>query len=158
MNNSLIRFGTALMMIVGLSTSTAYAGRGHGEGHGGGFRMIPEKALKKLNLSAEQEKKLKEIRESGSSEFDQLQKSVKDARQELKTKMTSENASDEELRQSFSKLDSKQSEMRRKGFERMLQIRSVLNPAQRKQLADMIEKRASKMKDRKGRFHADDEE
>jgi Spy/CpxP family protein refolding chaperone len=135
-------------------TVNADPGRGHGRGwHTGGDEdgafggVPPEKALKQLNLTADQQKKLKEIRDSSKGEVQGLRDSLKSLRKDLKDKMASSTATEDDIKKSFSSVQSKQIEIRQKVFDRMLQVRALLTPEQRKEMAQLVEKRFEKMRE-----------
>ncbi|MEW6054970.1 MAG: Spy/CpxP family protein refolding chaperone [Bdellovibrionota bacterium] len=134
--------------------STSYA-RGKGGPSDGFDHLFHQRTLKQLNLNEEQKKKLQDIRKEARSDRKDQRESLKTSHEELKKKMASD-ASEDELRKQFSEIQAKRAELQKGRFERMLKVRAVMTPEQRKQLMEIAEKQKDKRKG-KWRNHNHDE-
>jgi Spy/CpxP family protein refolding chaperone len=111
-------------------------GRGQGNGQGrGGDRWIS-----KLNLSADQQQQIEQIRQSSQGEFDRLQEQTRQAHEQMRQLM-SDNASDSQLRNQHRQLQELNQQMGNLRFEQMLKIRAVLTEAQRRELGENMQER-----------------
>lgn len=114
----------------------AVARPGHGEfGGGPGFGMG---FLKKLDLSADQKAKLKEIRQGGKDQMKSLREAAKQSRQALKDAMAG-NADDGKLTALFADSQAKHQAMVSFGFQQLLKVRAILTPDQRAKVRSLIE-------------------
>jgi periplasmic protein CpxP/Spy len=96
----------------------------------------PQQELRDLGLSDEQWKKLKAIREeaqkSGRAESVQsLHKELRDLRQSFKELLKSD-APSQQVLQAFAKIQNAEQSLRQARFERVLHLRDILTPEQRK--------------------------
>ncbi|WP_204105348.1 MULTISPECIES: Spy/CpxP family protein refolding chaperone [Spirulina sp. CCY15215] len=96
-----------------------------------GMRMFEQ-----LNLSADQKQEIQTIREQAKANSEQLREQMENAREQMQSLMAS-NASDGELRQQHQRVQNLHQQMGDRRFDTMLQIRQVLTPEQRAQLAEM---------------------
>ncbi|MGK7926604.1 MAG: Spy/CpxP family protein refolding chaperone [Spirulina sp.] len=106
------------------------------DGPGGGRRDRGMRMLEQLNLSAEQKQQIQAIREQAKANSQQLREQMQNAREQMRSLMAG-NASESELRQQHQVIDNLRDQMSDRRFETMLQIREVLTPEQRAQLAEM---------------------
>ncbi len=96
-----------------------------------------EKMFQKLNLSADQQAQIKSIMEQAKTSNQGLRQQVKTAREQLKTLMTSSDASDDAIRQAHQQVQTLGQQMGDQRFDTMLKIRNVLTPAQRTKFAEL---------------------
>lgn len=141
-------YSMILALSLTLSTPAAFAKRGGPDGP-------LHKALKKLDLTAEQQAKLKEIRVGQKDKIEAAHEKMKAARESLEHSLDN-NASDTDIRKKHNDLQAARTQMEGLRFESLLQIRAILTPEQRKKFQDMKED----FKDRRGKkFHdANDDE
>ncbi|MBL7665845.1 MAG: Spy/CpxP family protein refolding chaperone, partial [Bacteriovoracaceae bacterium] len=134
--------------IISLSFSTsAHAG---GKGRGGHFKEMFEK----LNLSAEQKTQLENLRKGDKDK--EGMKAKRQQKKELRKKMDEAfagNASKEELTKLHTEMQSLRTEADNARFQRILSIREILTPEQRKKFQEL---KAEKWK--KFKSHDEDEE
>ncbi|MBD0268934.1 MAG: Spy/CpxP family protein refolding chaperone [Cyanobacteria bacterium Co-bin8] len=102
----------------------------------------PDQVFEQLDLNEDQLSQIRTIRESSRTTLQPLREQMRAGHQELRSLMAS-NASTDELRQRHSTLMNLEQQMRAERFEVMLQIREVLTPEQRTELANMLEQRRS---------------
>ena len=116
---------------------------------GGEHKGHLKKIFKQLDLSKEQKQSLKKLREEKSADMKGLRQQKKALRDSMSEAMMSD-ASDDQLRSLHKEVHSKmaniQSQIKTNRFEKILKIRSVLSPAQRKTFFEM--KKKMKMKKR----------
>lgn len=96
-----------------------------------------EKIFQQLNLSADQQAQIKSIMEQAKTSNQGLRQQVKTAREQLKTLMTSNDASDDAIRQAHQQVQTLGQQMGDQRFDTMLKIRNVLTPAQRTKFAEL---------------------
>jgi len=108
--------------------------------------------FKELNLTSEQKEKIEKIRNSQKEETKTLRKEVKNAQKSLKASLQSEK-SDAELLSAHKEIMRLRNELSEKRFSNMLSIRAILNPEQRKKMAEM----RSKGPGRRGMQDADED-
>jgi protein CpxP len=125
-----------------LAALPAQAGKG-GEGKGARMGGGGMGFFKELNLSEEQRAKLKELRENNKGDLKPKREALKKARDEFRSLMGSENATDAQIRSAFQKLQALRSEVATGSIDRMLAVRQVLTPEQRKKAHEMREKRGA---------------
>lgn len=106
-------------------------GRGRGDRGGRGMQM-----LEQLNLSETQRQQIQAIREQAKANSEQLREQMQTAREQMRALMAS-NASESELRQQHQVIENWRDQMSDRRFDTMLQIRQVLTPEQRAQLAEL---------------------
>ena len=131
---------SVISLMVALTPVSAEA---RGRGEGGHLRTM----MKKLGLSAEQKEKLAELRKSQKGKSKELRESMKAARDKLE-KALSTDASDSQLRAAHQEVQSAKSKLGDLRFEKILAIRSVLTPDQRKKFQEMKPKRGKHLKRR----------
>lgn len=141
-----------LFAIIALFFAQAEAGK-HGR-HGKGHRMM--KHLEALDLSEDQKTKLGEIREHSKEKKQVIKKKVRAAREQLQ-KAFFEDRSESELKSLREVVKSARSEMGDHRFEKILAIRKILTPEQRKKFHEL---RADhkKLKEKKYRHEHSEEE
>ncbi len=110
-------------------TPFAFAGKGMGKG---GFMKI----LKQLELTDEQKSKLKEIRKAHKEDKGSGKEEIIKLRESMKEKFVS-NASEAELRTIHNQMKSFRSERNEKRFSKLMKIRNVLTPEQRKKFQEL---------------------
>ncbi len=98
-----------------------------------------EKLFTQLDLSQEQKQKLKEIKKSQKGEVKELKKQMKTQRKELNTALSGE-SSDINLLQMKEKIIELHKQIKMKKFNKMLAIRKILSPAQRKTFFELKRK------------------
>jgi periplasmic protein CpxP/Spy len=96
-----------------------------------------EKMYQQLNLSADQQAQIKSIREQSKTSNQGLRQQLKTAHDQLKTLLTSSDASDDAIRQAHQQVQTLGQQMGEQRFDTMLKIRNVLTPAQRTKLAEL---------------------
>ncbi len=109
-------------------------GQGHGQGRGG------ERWISELNLTADQQQQIEQIRQSSQGEFERLREQTRQAHEQMRQLMSS-NASDSQLRNQHRQLQELNQQMSNLRFEQMLKIRAVLTEAQRRQLGENMQQR-----------------
>lgn len=105
---------------------------------GRGNRM--EQLLQQLDLSSEQSQQIEAIQEQFRSENEALWQEIQANKQQMGNLLSSD-ASNEELRQQYQQLQSLRQQLSDNRFENMLQVRDVLTPEQRNELAQIMEQR-----------------
>jgi Spy/CpxP family protein refolding chaperone len=103
------------------------------------------KLFDKLQLSADQKKKIQAIRDKYKDKIAQHREAVRQARQELMTMMNG-NASDSQLREKNKQVLAQGQQMMELHFDIMLEMRKVLTPAQLKQLSQIMQERRDNAK------------
>lgn len=103
---------------------------------GRGDRM--EKLLQQLDLTSEQSQQIETIQEQFRSENEALLQEMQSNRQQMHSLLTSDTSA-EELRQQHQQAQSLHQQLSDNRFETMLQIRDVLTPEQRAQVAQIME-------------------
>lgn len=106
----------------------------NGERGGRGDRGM--RMLEQLNLSEDQKQQIQAIREQAKADSEQIREQMQSAREQMRSLMGS-NASESELRQQHQVMENFRDQKSDRRFATMLQIREVLTPAQRAQLAEM---------------------
>jgi len=122
---------------------------------GGGMKGV----FKELNLSPEQKEKLKKLREESKDSRKDERDKMKAEKEAFRNKMGGD-ASDDDLRKDFAKLQEKRNEMAKSRFDHMLKVRSILTPEQRKKFAELADKKMEKHKGKHGkklRNHTDEQ-
>ncbi|MBD2178318.1 Spy/CpxP family protein refolding chaperone [Pseudanabaena sp. FACHB-1998] len=108
--------------------------------------MLSGKMLKQLNLTPEQLKKLKEVRDRDQGKMRELAQQSRQANKELRDLMAG-NESNDALRTKHNQVLTLQQELQKQHFERMLAMREILTPQQRSQLNEMMSKNRNRMRD-----------
>ncbi|MCA6553472.1 MAG: Spy/CpxP family protein refolding chaperone [Pseudanabaena sp.] len=114
--------------------------------------MPSGKVLKQLNLTLEQLQKLKAVRDRDQKQIRELGQKLRQTNKELQDLLAGNEGSDV-IRAKHKQVIELQRELQNKHFERMLAMREVLTPQQRRQLKDIMEKNRDQLReDMKGRM------
>lgn len=103
--------------------------------------------LKDLNLSADQVRQMRAIRNQYKDKISQGRQSVRQSQQELRALMAGD-ASDEQIRAKYSQVKTLKQQAADTQFESMLATRKVLNPEQRRLVADRMMKQRDRRPER----------
>ncbi|MGK7914742.1 MAG: Spy/CpxP family protein refolding chaperone [Prochloraceae cyanobacterium] len=103
--------------------------------------------IQELNLTEQQQRQIREIRQKYQGQISQQQQELKSARQQLGNMMvgTESNSAIRAKHRQVTTLQQKLGELR---FETMLEMREVLTPEQRRKFAQMIEQRWQRARNR----------
>jgi Spy/CpxP family protein refolding chaperone len=101
--------------------------------------MPSGRMLKQLNLSPEQLQKLKAIRDRDQVRMRELVEQSRQAGKELRDLLAGTESNDV-IRTKHNQVLNLQQELRKQHFERMLAMREILTPQQRKQLSEVMQK------------------
>ncbi|HEY9767545.1 MAG TPA: Spy/CpxP family protein refolding chaperone [Coleofasciculaceae cyanobacterium] len=104
-----------------------------------------ERLMQQLNLTPEQSEQIKAIKEQSKTETQALMQQMQTSRQEMRSLLASD-SSPEQLRDRHQAVQNLHQELGTNRFETMLEIREVLTPEQRTQMAELIEQRREKFK------------
>lgn len=117
-----------------------YRGK-HGRKHGreGGLKKL----LEQLNLTTEQSQKIETIQEETRSEKESLRQQLQTKHQELRSLLASDSPS-EQLREQHQQLQAIHQQLASNRLETMLQVREILTPEQRTQMAELMAQRGEK--------------
>ena len=124
----------------------AQLAHGRGIGRHGAMKQV----LEQLNLTPEQSQKIDGIHEQFQSENKTLFQEMRTNHQEMRSLLASD-ASDEKLRQQHQKNQDLRQKLGSNRFETMLQVREILTPEQRTQMAELMEQKRG----RRGNFNFD---
>ncbi len=113
--------------------ATPYRGR---KNRGRGW----ERMLQQLDLTSEQREKIDEIQEESRREYKALRQEIRDSHQEMQSLLASD-ASNGELKKQHRAMQRLRQKMGDRRFETMLEIREVLTPEQRAQMAQFRQNR-----------------
>lgn len=102
-----------------------------------------EKLLQQLDLTSEQSAQIEAIQERSKTDNQTLWQQMQTNRQEMQSLLTS-NASADELRATHQNVQNIQQELGNNRFETMLEIREVLTPEQRTQMAELMSQRRAR--------------
>lgn len=105
-----------------------------------GMRGGINNLIQQLDLTPEQSEQIRAIAEQSKTESQPLRQQLETNRQEMGSLLAS-NASPEELRTNHQNLQNLHQELGNNRFETMLEIREVLTPEQRTQMAELMEQR-----------------
>ncbi len=108
----------------------------HGRRRGGYGGM--QKLLEQIDLTTEQSQKIDAIQEQFRSDNETLFQEMRTNHQEMRSLLASD-ASDQQLRQQHQKIQDLRQQLGTNRFETMLQIREILTPQQRTQMAELME-------------------
>ena len=103
----------------------------------GGYGGV-KKLLEQIDLTPEQSQKIDAIHEQFHSDNETLFQEMRTNYQEMRSLLASD-ASDEQLRQQHQKMQDLRQELGNNRFETMLQVREILTPQQRTQMAELME-------------------
>ena len=98
------------------------------------------KMFQELNLSTDQQERIKAIRQESKENNSSLRQEMRQAREEMGKLMASD-TSDSELKQQHEKIQSLKQQLGTQRFETMLKIRQVLTPEQRTKMAELKQQR-----------------
>jgi len=122
--------------------SSENGGRRNGQGKG--------QWLQQLNLTPEQQQRIRAIREDAKANNEGLRQQMQQAREQMRS-LSASNASDNELRQHHQQVQALQQQMSNQRFETLLKIRAELTPEQRAQMAQLMEQRKGQRGNRRAR-------
>ena len=123
-------------------TTMEYSHRNkHGDKRG--MRGGIDRLVQQLDLTSEQSEQIEAIREQSETENQALFEQLQANRQEMQSLLASD-ADIEQLRANHQNGQNLRQELDTKRFETMLEIREVLTPEQRTQMAQMQEQRRGK--------------
>ncbi len=111
----------------------------HQEKRRGGYGGM-KKVLEQLNLTPEQSQQIDAIHEQFHSDNENLYQEMRTNHQELRSLLASD-ASEEQLRQQHQNIQSLRQQLGNNRFETMLQVREILTPEQRTQMAELMEQK-----------------
>ena len=103
--------------------------------------------FQKLNLSTEQQERIKAIREESKQSNSSLRQEMRQAREEMGKLMASD-TNDDELKQQHEKIQTLKQQLGTQRFETMLKIRQVLTPEQRTEMAELKQQRWQNRRER----------
>ena len=112
-------------------------------GHGGHDH---QKWVEELDLSAEQQKQLQEIRESYREKMKPKRSEIHEARKKLNDALKTD-ASEDSLRKQFGELQKMRQDIGSLHFEKILDIREILTPEQRKKFRGLVKEHRRHRKD-----------
>ncbi|XZN89074.1 MAG: Spy/CpxP family protein refolding chaperone [Microcoleus sp.] len=103
--------------------------------------------FEKLNLSADQKQKMQAVRDRYKDQISQRMQAVRQARQELQT-MMSGTATASQIREKNNQISGLKKQLDDVRLESTLAMREILTPAQRTQLAELMNQRRETAKNR----------
>lgn len=136
-----------LALIAALSLNTALADDDAGGQDHMGMKDLP----KELNLSAEQKEKIKKIREENRDQMKKMREKMHAKMQEFRSKMASD-ASDGDIKEAHEEMQEMHEDMAEARLEKMLKVRAVLTPEQRKKFMALQEKKMKHMMGKHGKM------
>lgn len=107
----------------------------HSKRRGNGKRL--KKLLQQLDLTPQQSEQIKAIRDRFERENETLDEAISTQHQEMRSLLANELASSQELKQKHQQLQNLHLELSNNRFQNMLEVREVLTPEQRRQLAEL---------------------
>jgi periplasmic protein CpxP/Spy len=96
-----------------------------------------DRMLEQLNLSDEQSQQIEEIKTQSRTNNESLYQEIEAIHEEMRS-LLAEDPSVEQLREQHQKMQALHQQLGDNRFETMLQIREVLTPEQRSQMAELI--------------------
>ena len=148
-----------LSLFLFITPGAAFAEMGGGpDGKGGpgkherGGQEGPGNMFKELNLTEEQEQKLKELREAGRDGSKASREEMKAAHEKMRELLEGD-ANESQLRAQHKKLQALKMKMDDERFENMLATRAILTPEQRKKMAEQMKERHGKRGGDRGPRH-----
>ena len=99
-----------------------------------------KKVLEQLNLTPEQSQQIEAIHERFHSDNETLYQEMRTNHQQLRSLLASD-ASEEQLRQQHQNIQGLRQQLGNNRFETMLQVREILTPEQRTQMAELMEQK-----------------
>lgn len=109
----------------------------------------PGELFEQLNLSQDQMQKMQQIRERYKTQMQQQQQTLRQAEDEFRDMMSS-TASQSQLREKHRQVQGLREQMGELRFESMLEMREVLTPDQRRQMAELMQQRRPNMRNGQG--------
>ncbi|MCU0515636.1 MAG: Spy/CpxP family protein refolding chaperone [Oscillatoria sp. Prado101] len=109
----------------------------------------PGELFEKLNLSQDQMQKMQEIQERYKNQMQQQQQTLRQAEEELRDLMAG-TADKNQLREKNRQVQALREKMGELRFESLLEIREVLTPDQRRQMAELMQQRRPGMRNAPG--------
>lgn len=104
------------------------------------------KMLEQLNLTPEQSEQIETIKTESRAQNDALHQDMETIREEMRSLLASD-ASVEQLREQHQRMQEVHQKLSDNRFETMLQIREVLTPEQRSQMADLMSEKRTRRGD-----------
>ncbi|WP_019503988.1 Spy/CpxP family protein refolding chaperone [Pleurocapsa sp. PCC 7319] len=114
----------------------------HGRKWGRGAGM--KKLFQQLDLTSEQSQQIEAIQEQFKTDNETLRQQMQTQHQEMRSLMASD-ATSEQLRAQHQQVQDLHQQLGNNRFETMLQVREVLTPEQRTQMAELMEQHQGKM-------------
>ncbi len=99
------------------------------------------KLKEELNLSDEQLKKVRELREQRKENIEKSKGRVQELKKSFNEGMASEKSSKDDLTQRFEAFQKAKADFQRERFSMMMEMRSILNPEQLKKFIEMRKNR-----------------
>ena len=113
-----------------------------------------QEILKRLNLTKEQKEKLEKIRSSAQTQMKALREKKRATRKKMKDAFSTETSKDE-LKKIHGEMQAIKAQLSSARFERMMAIREILNPDQRKEFHKVKSERWKKRRERCGHWDKD---
>ena len=124
--------------------STTEMNIAHRSHHGKGMRgRGMERLLSKLDLSAEQTQQIEAIKEQSATATEDLYAQMETQHQEMRSLLASD-ANVDEIRSEFQASQQLRQQLDTNRFETMLQIREILTPEQKAQVAELMQNRSKR--------------
>jgi len=135
-----------VLLITAMSVATAVAqpGRGDGEGSKGDSskqRPNREQLAKKLDLTPEQQKALKELRQDFQVQMIDLRASVQKARLEVKNQMSREAVNRDDIMLAVETEAAAELAVKKAMIDHQLKVREVVGPEKAEQMIEMMQDR-----------------
>ena len=102
---------------------------------GRGYRM---ERLMELDLTPEQSEQIETIQQQSQADTEPLRQESQQAHAQMHS-LLAENANSDELRQQHQQIQTLHQQLGNQRFETMLQVREILTPEQRSQMAELIQ-------------------
>ena len=118
------------------AATKAEAGPGRGGNHEERYERHLAKMTKELNLTPEQQEKIKKLHDAAKDEMKSKKEAMKKAAEEFEASLQGSETG-EKIRAQFSKLQAAQDEFAKARLEKILSVREVLTPEQRKNFKGM---------------------
>lgn len=102
---------------------------------GRGYRM---ERLMELDLTPEQSEQIETIRQQSQADTEPLRQEFQQAHEQMRSLLAG-NANSDELRQQHQQIQTLHQQLGNQHFETMLEVREILTPEQRSQMAELIQ-------------------
>ncbi|MGD1851524.1 MAG: Spy/CpxP family protein refolding chaperone [Cyanophyceae cyanobacterium] len=137
------------------STDSTYLAQGEqrgpdGEGRGRGGRRSGPGWLRDLNLTDAQQTEMRAIKEKYRPQMEQQRTEAKAAKDQMRQLMGNPSTSDDQLRSQHQKMQQLRQSKGNLKFESLLEMRAILTPEQRQQMAQQMAERAERRGNRGG--------